>query len=94
MTARTPGTPASKMDRTPASTPAGGPKSKEEKIVVTVRLRPLNKKEQLAKDQVAWECVDDNTIVFKPPPQDRTPQPASFTFGILIAILLLLLVTW
>ncbi|KAF2298667.1 hypothetical protein GH714_024631 [Hevea brasiliensis] len=79
MTVRTPGTPASKIDRTPASTP-GGPKTKEEKIVVTVRLRPLSKKEQLAKDQVAWECVDDRTIVFKPPTQERTAQPAPFTF--------------
>ncbi|KAJ8753665.1 hypothetical protein K2173_026341 [Erythroxylum novogranatense] len=77
---RTPGTPASRIDKTPVSTP-GGPKSKEEKIVVTVRLRPLNKKEQLAKDLVAWECVDDNNIVFRPPPpHDRTAQPASFTF--------------
>ncbi|XP_065860757.1 kinesin-like protein NACK1 [Euphorbia lathyris] len=73
MTIRAPGTPASKIDRTPATTP-GGPKAKEDKIVVTVRLRPLNKKEQLAKDQVAWECIDDQTIVFKPPTQERTPQ--------------------
>eukprot|EP00258_Populus_trichocarpa_P021563 XP_024437582.1 kinesin-like protein NACK1 isoform X2 [Populus trichocarpa] len=79
MTLRTPGTPASKIDRTPATTP-GGPKAKEEKIVVTVRLRPLNKKEQLAKDQIAWDCVDDHTIVFKPPPQERAAQPASFIF--------------
>lgn len=76
----TPGTPASKIDRTPASTP-GGPRSREEKIVVTVRLRPLSKREQLAKDQVAWECIDDHTIVYKPPPQDRSAQSASFTFG-------------
>lgn len=84
MTLRTPGTQASKIDRTPATTP-GGPKAKEEKIVVTVRLRPLNKKEQLAKDQIAWDCVDDRTIVFKPPPQERAAQPASFIFGNLIA---------
>uniref|UniRef100_A0A6N2LC49 Kinesin-like protein n=1 Tax=Salix viminalis TaxID=40686 RepID=A0A6N2LC49_SALVM len=79
MTLRTPGTPSSKIDRTPATTP-GGAKAKEEKIVVTVRLRPLNKKEQLAKDQVAWDCVDDHTIVFKPPSQERASQPASFVF--------------
>ncbi|KAJ6293592.1 hypothetical protein OIU76_021778 [Salix suchowensis] len=79
MTLRTPGTPSSKIDRTPATTP-GGTKAKEEKIVVTVRLRPLNKKEQLAKDQVAWDCVDDHTIVFKPPSQERASQPASFVF--------------
>ncbi|XP_057446995.1 kinesin-like protein NACK1 isoform X2 [Lotus japonicus] len=79
MTVRTPGTPASKIDRTPATTP-GGPRAREEKIVVTVRLRPLNRKEQLAKDQVAWDCVDDYTIVYKPPAQERAVQPASFTF--------------
>ena len=86
MTVRTPGTPASKTERTPVSTP-GGSKVKEEKIVVTVRLRPLSKKEQAAKDQVAWDCIDDQTIVFKPPPQERSAQPASFTFGIFLTIL-------
>ncbi|XP_061353243.1 kinesin-like protein NACK1 [Gastrolobium bilobum] len=79
MTVRTPGTPASKIDRTPVSTP-GGPRAREEKIVVTVRLRPLNRREQLAKDQVAWDCIDDHTIVFKPPAHERASQPASFTF--------------
>lgn len=80
MTLRTPGTPASKIERTPVSTP-GGPRVREEKIVVTVRVRPLNKKEQLAKDQVAWDCVDDHTIVYKPPTNERAPQPSSFVFG-------------
>ncbi|CAN0916147.1 Kinesin-like protein NACK1 [Linum grandiflorum] len=81
MTAKTPGTPASKNEnRTPASTPGGGAKGKDEKIVVTVRLRPLNRREQLSKDQVAWQCVDDYTISYKPPPQERSAQPASFTF--------------
>lgn len=74
-------TPASKIERTPASTPAGQ-RSKEEKIMVTVRLRPLNKKEQSAKDNVAWECIDDHTIVYKPMPHERSPQPTSFfAFG-------------
>lgn len=80
MTVKTPSTPASKIDRTPATTP-GGNKEKEEKIVVTIRLRPLNKKEQLAKDQIAWECPDDHTIVHKPNPHERTAQPAAFMFG-------------
>lgn len=80
MTIRNPGTPVSKIDRTPASTP-GGSKSREEKIVVTVRLRPLNKREQSAKDQVAWECIDEHTIVYKPLSQERVAQPSSFTFG-------------
>ncbi|XP_028053915.1 kinesin-like protein NACK1 isoform X1 [Camellia sinensis] len=79
MTVKNPSTPASKIERTPVSTP-GGSKVSEEKIVVTVRLRPLNKREQLAKDQVAWECIDDHSIVHKPPSLERATQPASFTF--------------
>ncbi|KAL8150591.1 hypothetical protein V2J09_020399 [Rumex salicifolius] len=75
-----PCTPASKIERTPASTP-GGSRVKEEKIVVTVRLRPLNKREQTLKDQVAWECTDDQTIIYKPPvSHDRNVVQASFTF--------------
>ncbi|KAF6145899.1 hypothetical protein GIB67_028894 [Kingdonia uniflora] len=81
MTVRTPGTPSSKIDRmTPSSTPGGGPRIKEEKIVVTVRLRPLSKKEQVVKDQVAWECIDDQTIVYKPPSQERSITPMSHTY--------------
>lgn len=82
MTVRTPGTPASKIDRSPVATPGGGPRAREEKIVVTIRLRPLNKREQSCKDQIAWECSDDHTIVYKPVnPQERVPQPTFFTFG-------------
>ncbi|MQL97117.1 hypothetical protein Taro_029803 [Colocasia esculenta] len=76
---RTPSTPAFKIDRTPASTPCKGPK--EEKIFVTVRVRPLSKKELAMKDQVAWECVDENTIVSKSPSQDRSNSSALYTFG-------------
>ncbi|KAK6795748.1 hypothetical protein RDI58_009203 [Solanum bulbocastanum] len=79
MTVRTPGTPASKIERTPASTPSGH-RAKEEKIVVTVRLRPLNKREVSAKDHAAWECIDDHTIIYRSLPQERAAQPASFTF--------------
>ncbi|XP_071691277.1 kinesin-like protein NACK1 isoform X2 [Rutidosis leptorrhynchoides] len=74
-----PSTPALKIERTPISTP-GGSRVREEKIVVTVRLRPLNKREQLAKDNVSWECIDDHSIVYKPLANERVIQPASFTF--------------
>lgn len=80
MTARTPGTPASKVDRTQAATP-GGNRAKEEKIVVTVRLRPLSKREQLSKDQIAWDCTDDHTIAYNTSPNERVVLPVSFTFG-------------
>ncbi|XP_058088244.1 kinesin-like protein NACK1 [Magnolia sinica] len=77
-----PSTPASKMDgsRTPASTPGGfKSKAREEKIFVTVRVRPLSRKEQIVKDQVAWECADDHTILFKES-QERSSAPTSYTF--------------
>lgn len=77
-----PGTPNTKIERTPISTP-GGSRVREEKIVVTVRLRPLNKREQLAKDNVSWECIDDHSIVYKPFPNERVTQQSSFTFGML-----------
>ncbi|CAN6451520.1 unnamed protein product [Victoria cruziana] len=77
MTVKTPATPASKIERTPITTP-GGPKAKEEKIFVTVRVRPLNRLEEIQKDQVAWECADDNTILLKNPSHERTS--ASYTF--------------
>ncbi|KAI3463865.1 hypothetical protein Pfo_020528 [Paulownia fortunei] len=79
MTVRTPSTPASKIDRTPVATP-GGHRAREEKIVVTIRLRPLNKREQSSKDQIAWECTDDHTIVYRLNPHDRAAQPTSFMF--------------
>ncbi|CAA0815329.1 Kinesin-like protein NACK1 [Striga hermonthica] len=79
MTVRTPSTPASKIDRTPVATP-GGPRAKEEKIVVTIRLRPMNKREQSSKDQIAWECPDDHTITFRLNSHERAAQSNSFAF--------------
>lgn len=80
---RPPSTPASKPskgERTPMSTPGGSSRANEEKIFVTVRVRPLSKKELAVKDQVAWECTDSQTILYKAPPQDRA-APTSYTFG-------------
>ncbi|KAK8959542.1 Kinesin-like protein NACK1 [Platanthera guangdongensis] len=74
----TPSTPGSMIDKTPVSTP-GGSRGKKEKILVTIRLRPLSKKEQSLKDLVAWECIDDHTIVLKPYSQDRSSS-AQYTF--------------
>ncbi|KAF5188239.1 Kinesin-like protein nack2 [Thalictrum thalictroides] len=74
---RTPSTPASKIARTPVSTP-GGQKSREEKIFVTVRVRPLSQKEQALKDQVAWDCRDEHTIFPKSNNQDRSCAPYCF----------------
>ncbi|XP_050126406.1 uncharacterized protein LOC126603560 isoform X5 [Malus sylvestris] len=63
-----------------ASRTPGTPRAKKEKIVVLVCLRPLSKREELAKEQVSWDCLGDNTIVYKPPPHERSAQSTSFTF--------------
>ncbi|KAJ9183689.1 hypothetical protein P3X46_007512 [Hevea brasiliensis] len=73
----TPATPASKIQRTPSSTP-GGSKVREEKILVTVRIRPLSRKEQALYDLIAWDCPDDHTIVFKNPNHERPATAYTF----------------
>ncbi|KAJ1402970.1 P-loop containing nucleoside triphosphate hydrolase [Sesbania bispinosa] len=70
-------TPSSKIQRNPSGTP-GGPKIREEKIRVTVRMRPLNRKEQAMYDLIAWECLDEHSIVFKNPNQERPAAPYTF----------------
>lgn len=79
MTIGTPVTPSSKIRRTPVCTP-GGPKVREENILVTVRMRPLSSKEVAAYDLVAWDIMDENTIVAKNLYHDR--HGGSYTFGI------------
>lgn len=74
---RAPATPSSKVRRTPSST-LGAP-HREEKIFVTVRLRPLSRREQALYDLIAWECADDNTIIYKNPNQER--GAAAYGFG-------------
>ncbi|KAL6224310.1 hypothetical protein ACLB2K_003165 [Fragaria x ananassa] len=77
MMAGTPATPNSKIHRTICSTP-GGSRVREEKILVTVRLRPLNRREQAMYDLIAWDCLDENTIVFKNPNHERPANPYTF----------------
>lgn len=73
-----PATPSSKMNRTPCSTP-GGPKVREEKILVTVRVRPLSRREQAMYDLIAWDCMDQHSVVYKNPIHERPALP--YTFG-------------
>ncbi|KAJ4963540.1 hypothetical protein NE237_023479 [Protea cynaroides] len=52
----------------------------EEKIFVSVRLRPLNAKE-IAKNNVSdWECINDNTIIFRNSLPERSMFPTAYTF--------------
>ncbi|CAL9226665.1 unnamed protein product [Arabidopsis halleri] len=52
---------------------AGG----EEKILVSVRVRPLNEKEKTKNDRCDWECINDTTIICK---FHNLPDKSSYTF--------------
>lgn len=77
----TPATPSCKIQRTSCSTP-GGPKVREEKILVTVRVRPLNRREQAMYDLIAWDCLDEHSIIFKNPNHER--PATSYVFGMVL----------
>ncbi|KAH9619749.1 hypothetical protein KSS87_012385 [Heliosperma pusillum] len=64
MTMGEPVTPLSKI-RTVHTTTPGGTRVREEKILVTVRVRPLSTRECALYDLVSWECPNDHTVVFK-----------------------------
>ncbi|MED6161512.1 Kinesin-like protein KIN-7G [Stylosanthes scabra] len=56
---------------------------REERILVSVRLRPLNDKEINKFDVCDWECSNDTTIIYKNhnlSASDRSLYPTSYTF--------------
>ncbi|KAJ0830873.1 putative plus-end-directed kinesin ATPase [Helianthus annuus] len=55
--------------------------AQEEKIFVTVRVRPLNGKEIAKGDASDWECINNTTIIFKNNPSERSTYPNAYTFG-------------
>lgn len=61
-----------------SSNKAGGG---EEKIFVTVRVRPLSSKELTKGDVEDWECPNDHTVAYKHTLPDRSPYPAFYSFG-------------
>ncbi|KAJ8772560.1 hypothetical protein K2173_027737 [Erythroxylum novogranatense] len=56
------------------------PPFSEEKIFVSVRLRPLSDREISRNDVSDWECINKNTIVFKTSMPDRSLFPTAYTF--------------
>ncbi|XP_047310279.1 kinesin-like protein KIN-7F [Impatiens glandulifera] len=64
-------------------TGTGGGGGDEERILVSVRLRPLNDNEIAARDVSDWECINDNTVIYKNgnlPLPERSMYPTSYTF--------------
>ncbi|XVF73853.1 hypothetical protein PTKIN_Ptkin13bG0014900 [Pterospermum kingtungense] len=51
-----------------------------EKIFVSVRIRPFNEKERARNSRSDWECINNDTIVFKNSLPERSMFPAAYTF--------------
>ncbi|KAB2051546.1 hypothetical protein ES319_A12G062100v1 [Gossypium barbadense] len=54
----------------------------KERIFVSVRLRPLNYKEIARHDVSDWECINDNTIIYRNSlsVSERSMYPTAYTF--------------
>ncbi|XP_075636114.1 kinesin-like protein KIN-7F [Castanea sativa] len=57
-----------------------GSSPKEEKIFVSIRVRPLNEKEISRNDVSDWECINNTSIIFKHTLPDRAMFPTAYTF--------------
>jgi centromeric protein E len=55
----------------------------EEKILVSVRLRPLNEKEIGKNDVSDWECINDDTVIYRNSlsVSERSMYPTAYKFG-------------
>ncbi|XP_022984728.1 kinesin-like protein KIN-7G isoform X2 [Cucurbita maxima] len=55
---------------------------REERILVSVRLRPLNEKEVSRNEVSEWECINDNTVIFRNALSlaERSVYPSAYTF--------------
>ncbi|KAG5079160.1 hypothetical protein JHK86_003225 [Glycine max] len=54
----------------------------EERILVSVRVRPLNEKELTKNDLSEWECINDTTIMYRNnlSATERSLYPTAYTF--------------
>jgi len=59
----------------------GGVGGHEEKILVLVRLRPLNEKEVDVNEVADWECINDTTILYRNTLREGSTFPSAYTFG-------------
>ncbi|KDP27640.1 hypothetical protein JCGZ_19645 [Jatropha curcas] len=54
--------------------------SREEKILVLVRLRPLNEKEIVTNEVADWECINDTTILYRNTLREGSTFPSAYSF--------------
>ncbi|XP_057456498.1 kinesin-like protein KIN-7E [Lotus japonicus] len=52
----------------------------EEKILVLLRLRPLNEKEIAANEPADWESINDTTILYRNTLREGSTFPSAYTF--------------
>lgn len=53
---------------------------REERILVLVRLRPLNEKEIAASEVADWECINENTVLYRNTLREGSTFPSAYTF--------------
>ncbi|KAL6903418.1 hypothetical protein ACP4OV_004231 [Aristida adscensionis] len=58
----------------------GGGAGKLEKILVSVRMRPLSEKEIARGDPAEWECINDTTVISRSTFPDRPTAPTAYSF--------------
>jgi centromeric protein E len=58
-------------------------KNHEERIRVSIRIRPLNDKEIARNDVSDWECINDTTIIYRNniSVSERSLYPTAYSFG-------------
>ncbi|XP_065865326.1 kinesin-like protein KIN-7E [Euphorbia lathyris] len=56
------------------------PIAREERILVLVRLRPLNDKEILAEEVADWECINNTTILYRNTLREGSTFPSAYAF--------------
>ncbi|KAJ8647924.1 hypothetical protein MRB53_000947 [Persea americana] len=66
-----------RWEKVQAAAAANGSK---ERILVSVRLRPLSDKEVARNEVSDWECINDNTIIFRNSLQERSMVPTACSF--------------
>jgi centromeric protein E len=60
---------------------SSGMNAQEEKIFVSIRVRPLNEKEITRNEVSDWECINNTTILFKHSMPDRAMFPSAYSYG-------------